>query len=69
MTIMGHTKDLLQEDWEREHLKDSLYLLEEKMRIEAEYYSSIKRKPAKIVVVNKLKKKEENEAEHNTLPF
>ena len=66
MTIMGHTKDLLQEDWEREHLKDSLYLLEEKMRVEAEYYESINRKPAKIVVI---KEKEENEAEHNTLPF
>lgn len=67
MTIMGHTKDLLQEDWEREHLKDSLYLLEEKMRIEAEYYKSINRKPAKIEVI--IEKKEENEAEHNTLPF
>lgn len=67
MTIMGHTKDLLQEDWEREHLKDSLYLLEEKMRIEAEYYESINRKPAKIVVI--IEKKEENETKHNTLPF
>lgn len=66
MTIMGHTKDLLQEDWEREHLKDSLYLLEEKMRVEAEYYESINRKPAKIVVI---KEKEENETKHNTLPF
>jgi hypothetical protein len=63
---MGHTKDLLQEDWEREHDKDFLYLLEEKMRIEAEYYN---RKPAEIIVVNELKKKENNEAEHNTLPF
>ena len=63
---MGHTKDLLQEDWEREHLKDSLYLLEEKMRVEAEYYESINRKPAKIVVI---KEKEENETKHNTLPF
>jgi hypothetical protein len=68
MTIMGHTKDLLQEDWEREHLKDSLYLLEEKMRIEAEYYESINRKPAKIQVVV-IEKKEENETKHNTLPF
>lgn len=67
MTIMGHTKDLLQEDWEREHLKDSLYLLEEKMRVEAEYYESINRKPAKIVVIKE--KKEENETKHNTLPF
>ena len=66
MTIIGHTKDLLQEDWEREHLKDSLYLLEEKMRVEAEYYESINRKPAKIVVI---KEKEENETKHNTLPF
>jgi len=65
---MGHTKDLLEEDWEREHLKDSLYLLEEKMRIEAEYYSSINRKPAKIIVVIK-EKKEEYEIKHNTLPF
>jgi hypothetical protein len=64
---MGHTKDLLQEDWEREYLKDSLYLLEEKMRIEAEYYESINRKPAKIVVIKE--KKEENETKHNTLPF
>jgi hypothetical protein len=64
---MGHTKDLLQEDWEREYLKDSLYLLEEKMRVEAEYYESINRKPAKIVVVKE--NKEENETKHNTLPF
>ena len=65
---MGHTKDLLQEDWEREYLKDSLYLLEEKMRIEAEYYSSINRKPAKIEVVIK-ENKEEYETKHNTFPF
>jgi hypothetical protein len=62
---MGRTKDLLQEDWERENLKDSLYLLEEKMRIEAEYYN---RKPAEIIVVIK-EKKEEYETKHNTLPF
>ena len=36
---MGHTKDLLQEDWEREYLKDSLYLLEEKMNLIFNYLS------------------------------
>lgn len=61
---MAH-RDLLQEDWEREHDKDFLYLLEERKRIEAEYYN---RKPAEIIVTKALKK-ETDEAEHNTLPF
>ena len=58
------------EDWERESLKDSVYLLEEQMLMEQEYREWLlkNRKPAKIVVVDK-DKILQNEPVYNLLPF
>ena len=39
------------EDWERESLKDFIYLQEEQMLLEKEFYEEENRKPAKIVVI------------------
>lgn len=63
---MGRTKELLQEDWEREWEKDFVYLLEEQKRQEMELYS---REPAKIVVVKKTKSKKKDGSKVNILPF
>jgi hypothetical protein len=55
------------EDWERESLKDFIYLCEEQFLLEQEFQRSI-RKPAEIIVIdidNVLNKTHE----HNTLPF
>ena len=59
------------EDFEREALKDSVYLLEEQQRIMQEINEEEHRLPAKIEIIGDLppKKKEENEVERNTLPF
>jgi hypothetical protein len=58
------------EDWERESLKDSVYLLEEQMLMEQEYREWLlkNRKPAKIVVVDK-RKILQNESMSELLPF
>ena len=54
------------EDWERESLKDFIYLYEEKQLLDEE----IKRQPAKITVVDKDKILErKHEYQHNPLPF
>jgi hypothetical protein len=62
---MGHTKELLIEDWEREWEKDFVYLLEKQK--EEEYKLLHGRKPrkkaAKIVVVDKRKRKKKDEPE------
>lgn len=63
---MGRTKELLQEDWEREWEKDFVYLLEEQKRQEMELYS---RQPAEIVVIDKTKSKKKDESNINILPF
>lgn len=57
-------------DFEREFEKDSVYLLEEKMLMEQEYreWLSKNRKPAKIVVVDK-DKILNHESVRNLLPF
>ncbi len=57
-------------DFERESLKDSVYLLEERMLMEQEYREWLlkNRKPAKIVVVDK-DKILQNEPVYNLLPF
>ena len=60
------------EDFEREALKDAVYLLEEQQRIMQEINEEEHRLPAKIEIIGDLpplKKKEENEVERNTLPF
>lgn len=67
---MTHSKEF-PEDFEREALKDSLYLQEEQERIIREINEEEHRLPATIKIIGTLppKQKEENEAERNTLPF
>jgi len=59
------------DDFEREHLKDSVYLQEEQEMIMKEINEDEHRLPAKITIIGELpsKQKEENEAERNPLPF
>jgi len=57
------------EDFERESLKDSVYLLEEKMRMEQEVLEHINRKPAIVVIVDKDKILKQNESMSDLLPF
>ena len=61
---------IINEDFEREFEKDSVYLLEEKMLVEQEYREWLlqNRKPAKIVVVDK-DKILNHESVSNVLPF
>lgn len=61
---------IINEDFEREFEKDSVYLLEEKMLMEQEYreWLSKNRKPAKIVIVDK-DKILQNEPVRYVLPF
>ena len=57
------------EDWERESLKDFVYLCEQQMLLEQEFQRVI-REPAQIIVIDKdnvLDK--QHEYHHNTLPF
>ena len=53
---------MLNEDWERESLKDFIYLQELQMEIEKEFWEDFKRQPAQIVVINpdKIQKNEEH---------
>ena len=61
-------KDLkINEDWERESLKDFIYLYEEQTLLNQQIQEELnKRQPAQITVVSKIPKKE---YEHNPLPF
>lgn len=55
------------EDWERESLKDFIYLYEEERLLDRQIQEELnKRQPAQITVVSKIPKKEH---EHNPLPF
>lgn len=60
----------INDDFEREFEKDSVYLLEEKMLMEQEYrdWLTKNRKPAKIVIVDK-DKILQNEPVRYVLPF
>lgn len=64
-------KPKFSEDFERESLKDSIYLQEEEQEIINEINKEEHRLPATIKIIGDLppKKKEENETERNTLPF
>jgi hypothetical protein len=54
-------------DWERESLKDFIYLYEEERLLDAQIKEELKkRQPAQITVVSKIPKKEH---EYNPLPF
>jgi len=66
---MKITKKMRNEDWEHEHLKYEMYLLEEQLRIEQEHYDYINRKPAKIIVIDKDKILENGSIKANVLPF
>lgn len=59
----------INQDWERESLKDFVYLCEQQMLLEQEFQRVI-REPAQIIVIDKdnvLDK--QHEYQHNTLPF
>lgn len=60
----------INEDWERESLKDLVYLQETQHLLEIEVNKDLHRKPASIVVIDKHKILErKHEPEHYTLPF
>ena len=66
------TANNFHEDFERESLKDYVYLLEARMLEEQEYREWIadqNRKPAKIEIVGELPKLKTDELEYNSLPF
>jgi hypothetical protein len=43
------------QDWERERNMEDVYLFEKQCEIEMEYWNSLKRKPAKIRIDDKIK--------------
>lgn len=53
---------MINEDWERESLKDFIYLQELQQEMEKEYWEWFSRQPAQIVVINqdKIQKNEEH---------
>ncbi len=57
------------EDFEREALKDSVYLLEEQQRIMQEINEEEHRLPAKITLLTPLPEPKQDESQVNTLPF
>ena len=57
------------EDFEREALKDSVYLLEEQQRILQEIHEEEYRLPAKITLLTPLPEPKQDESQVNTLPF
>jgi hypothetical protein len=59
----------INEDWERESLKDFVYLCEQQMLLEQEFQRAI-REPAEIIVIDKDNVLDKlHEYKHNTLPF
>jgi len=59
----------INEDWERESLKDFVYLCEQQMLLEQEFKRAI-REPAQIIVIDKDNVLDKlHEYKHNTLPF
>lgn len=57
------------EDFEREALKDSVYLLEEQQRIMQEINEEENRLPAKITLLTPLPEPKQDESQVNTLSF
>ncbi len=64
--IMGRTKELLEEDWERVWLTDYMYKMEQLGR---EAQEEMYREPAEIKVIDKRKTKKKDESAINILPF
>ena len=66
---MRDQKLKINEDWERESLKDFVYLCEQQVLLEQEFQRAI-REPAQIIVIDKDNILErQNEHKHHTLPF
>lgn len=60
----------INQDWERESLKDFVYLHEGQEELEQAIQRELHRQPALIKVVDKDKiLQKEHENQHNTLPF
>lgn len=57
------------EDFEREALKDSVYLREEQERIMQEINEEEHRLPANITLITPLPEPKQDESQVNTLPF
>jgi hypothetical protein len=64
---------MINQDFEYESQKDSVYLLEKTIQEEKEFWewyeSQHNRKPAQIVVINESKKEEHEPKESEILPF
>ena len=62
----------MNEDFEREFEKDSVYLLEARVILEKEFwewYHKVNRMPAKIEVINESKTPQNESEQSNSLPF
>jgi hypothetical protein len=59
----------INDDWERESLKDFVYLQETQQLLEQTIQRDLNRKPAAIVVIDKYKILERNELKDYALPF
>lgn len=60
----------INQDWERESLKDLVYLQETQHLLELQVAKDLNRQPASIVVIDKDKILEKrDELKYNTLPF
>jgi hypothetical protein len=61
----------INEDYERIHLTDFVYLQEEAMLMQEEVNKEINRKPALIFILDEdnILNSKEHEHQHNTLPF
>jgi hypothetical protein len=59
----------INQDWERESLKDFVYLCEQQMLLE-QHFQRVIREPAEIIVIDKDNVLDKlHEYKHNTLPF
>jgi hypothetical protein len=56
-------------DFEHESQKDLLYLLEQQMQLEQEFWTEMNKKPAKIEIINESKTVHNESQESNILPF
>lgn len=45
------------QDWERERIIEDIYLMEKQFEMECEYYEWVNKKPAKIIIDDKIKRK------------
>jgi hypothetical protein len=57
------------QDFEHESQKDFVYLLEQQMQLEQEFWAEMNRKPAKIEIINESKTVHNESQESNILPF